>query len=760
MDRKPTVEELLTSTLEALDGLLCVIDRNHRIILSNWKAHQWITEEEKRQPSYCYKVFKNLDAPCDYCPPVDTFNDGKPRTYEDRNPIDGSFKEIRVIPIFDDRGEVVNVIEYVQDITKRKQAEELLKLTQEKFSGAFHYSNDAIVLCDLQGKIIDVNQQALSQFARTRDEFLALTIFDLHPGVERDAAKAILAEVINNKYARYEIDIVNKRERVYHAEISSSLFEIADQQIVQFVIRDVTKRKQVEEALKKSEKEYREVFESYLDIYFETDLKGKILTVTPSVKEIVGYDAAELVGQTVFDVYSDATVADEITFRLTDQGRVNNFEVELNKKDGQTIVVSVNANLVHKGDLSVVKGTVRDITHQKKLETERKELESQLARRHKMEALGFLAGGVAHDLNNKLSAIVSYPDLFLYKLPEESPLREPMMTIKRSGEEAAAIVQDLLTLARRGVTAVEIVNLNTVITEYLGSIEFKKLSERRVDVQVKSRLSKRLLNIAGSPVHLSKSLANLVRNAFEAIPLNASPAKLFISTENRSIDQKKRGYDHIKEGDYVVVTVTDSGDGIATRDLERIFEPFYTSKRMGRSGTGLGMSVIWGTVKDHNGYIDVKSKRGKGTTFKLYFPITRAQVTEECTELRNKRIHGQGERIMVVDDIAAQREIAQTILRELGYRVITATCGREAVSYLKNNPVDLLMLDMIMPQMDGLETYKEVLKIHPRQKAVVVSGFAETKNVKQAQKLGAGPYIKKPYLIEQIGSAIRKELDR
>ena len=251
---------------------------------------------------------------------------------------------------------------------------------------------------------------------------------------------------------------------------------------------------------------------------------------------------------------------------------------------------------------------------------------------------------------------------------------------------------------------------------------------------------------------------NLVSNAAEAM---TEGGKIMVSTESRYIDRPISGYDEVEEGDYVVLTVSDTGVGISPEDMGRIFEPFYTKKVMGRSGTGLGMAVVWGTVKDHNGYIHVQSTEGKGTTFSLYFPVTRKAVTKDKALVSIDDYMGKGESILVVDDVEEQREIASKILKKLDYSVSTVSSGEEAVDYLKDNSVDLLILDMIMdPGIDGLETYKRIIELRPGQKALIVSGFSETKRVKKAQKLGAGAYVKKPFLLEKIGLAIRAELDK
>jgi CheY-like chemotaxis protein len=316
-----------------------------------------------------------------------------------------------------------------------------------------------------------------------------------------------------------------------------------------------------------------------------------------------------------------------------------------------------------------------------------------------------------------------------------------------------------LTLARRGVITTKVINLNAVIAEYLKSPEYENLKTHHSGVQVKSSLNTNLMNMLGSPVHLSKTVMNLVTNAAEAIP---DIGEIIISTENRHVEKSLNGYDKIKQGDYVTFRVSDTGIGIPSKDLERIFEPFYTKKVMGKSGTGLGMAVVWGTVKDHKGYIDVRSVEGKGTTFTLYFPVVRQELPGDEAAFSIQDIMGKGEAILVVDDVETQREIATQMLTKLGYSVVSVSSGEEAVDYMKNHSADLIILDMIMEPgcIDGLDTYKKILEIHPHQKAIITSGYSETQRVKDAQRLGATSYVKKPYLLEKIGHVVRDELNK
>ena len=398
-----------------------------------------------------------------------------------------------------------------------------------------------------------------------------------------------------------------------------------------------------------------------------------------------------------------------------------------------------------------------EMNERKWAEQERRKLEIQVQRAQRMEALGTLAGGVAHDLNNILGAIISYPELILLDLPADSRIRAPLLAIQQSGHKAAAIVQDLLTMARRGVVESTVMNLNQTVSEYLRSPEHESLRLLHPQVVFLTNLAPDLLDICGSPVHLSKTVMNLVFNAAEAMP---DGGKIMISTRNRYVDKPIRGYDHVEEGEYVIFTVADTGIGISPQDLGRIFEPFYTKKVMGRSGTGLGMAVVWGTVKDHNGYIQVESVEGRGSTFTLYFPVTRQGRAEESHDLSLQDYMGNGESILVVDDILEQRVLAAEMLRKLGYSVNSAASGEEAIAYMRDHQADLLLLDMIMePGIDGLETYKKILEMRPAQKAVIVSGFSETDRVMEAERLGAGAYVRKPFVLKKIGLAVKAELN-
>ncbi|MBT8364314.1 MAG: response regulator [Deltaproteobacteria bacterium] len=526
------------------------------------------------------------------------------------------------------------------------------------------------------------------------------------------------------------------------------------------LLSEITQRQWATCALRESEQRFRTIFHTSPDAVNINQLNGEFVEINEGFTTLTGYERSDVIRRSAQDIQIWAMAEDRrrIATELNKYGYANNIESKFRCKSGEIKPGLISTRIIELNGENLILTITRDISKWKKVEEDKKKLEFQLQRAQKMEAIGTLAGGVAHDLNNILSGIVSYPDLLLMDLPADSRLKEPLTTIQQSGLKAAAIVQDLLTLARRGVAIAEVVNLNNIVSEHLTSPEFGKINKFHPGLQVKTDLDPDLLNISGSPIHLSKTVMNLISNAAEAMPGGGT---IFISTQNRYLDKPIDGYDEIDEGDYVVLKISDTGIGISPDDKERIFEPFYTKKVMGRSGTGLGMAVVWGTVKDHRGYIDLKSTEGEGTTFTLYYPVTRESLQGDQPTAADFEIKGHGQTILIADDVEQQRNIASLILNKLEYSVNAVSSGEEAVEYIKNNPTDLVVLDMIMdPGIDGLETYKKILEYKPDQKAIIASGFSETWRVKEAQRLGAGAYVKKPYTIENIGQAVAAELGR
>jgi len=825
---------------------------------------------------------------------------------------------------FEEDGEVTCYEGIVVDITERRRAEEALRESEARLRSIFNTSSDAILVFNAEGALVMTNPAAARMYEYNEEEMIGLTGRDIvHPDC-RHLFRAFIRECSETGHFRTESVDVRKDGSPFNVEVHGSLFEYKGEQHLLAIVRDITLRKQAEEALRESEEKlrirnriaaifltktdeemYQEILELVLDklksrfgvfgyiddkgslvcpsmtrtIWDQCQMPGKdivfpedtwgdsiwgkglrtrksaysnrlfkvpeghipiercltvplvfqdrsigLLTVAnketnydesdretleaiaeyvapvlqgilvknaiekslqeseeryrilveesplgvsligkdgryrylnPKFVEIFGYTLEEIpTGKEWFrKAYPDEKYRKEVLASWIDDhrrygiGGARPRTYQVTCKDGSRKVIHFRPVTMESGDQLVI---YEDVT-----ETER--LEEQLRRAQKMEALGLLAGGVAHDLNNILSGIVSYPELILMDLPENSPLRKPMKTIHESGMRAAGVVSDLLTIARGVATGKEALNLNTIVSEYMGSPEYQKLKETHSLVNFRTDLDSHLLNMRGSSMHLKKTLMNLVTNASEAIEGGGT---VTISTFNRYLDEPLKGHDDVRTGEYVVLSVSDDGRGISSKDMERIFEPFYTKKVMGRSGTGLGLAVVWNTVQDHNGYINVKTSE-KGTVFELYFPVTRKEIAAAKEPVDLKDYMGHGEKILVVDDEESQREIAIGILTKLGYHAEAVSSGEEAIEYVRTNPVDLIVLDMVMPKgINGRETYKEIIKVRPGQKAVIASGYAKTEEVSAAQNIGAGKYIKKPYTLEKIGVAVKEELEK
>lgn len=677
---------------------------------------------------------------------------------------DGSifWADVSVSPITDKDGSVKASIATIVDMTKRKEAEEASKKEAIERRILVDQSRDGIVVIDQNGKVYEANRRYCEMLGYTAEEVLQLYLWDWDDQWDKEQLLEMV-RTVDETGDHFETRHRRKDGTYIDVEISTNGAVIEGEKRVFCVCRDITERKRVEKALKEAN---NIINRSPAVTFLWKNLEGwPVEFVSDNVKELFGYTAEELTSEkfTYAEIIhpGDLERVREEVERYSKEIGIKEFTHKpymIIRKDGEVRWVD-DMTLIRRdeeGNLTHFEGLVLDISDRVKAEKEKKRVETRLQQAQKMEAIGTLAGGVAHDLNNILSGIVSYPELLLMDLPEESPLKKPILTIKRSGERAAVIVQDLLTLARRGVAISEIVYLNHIISEQLKSPEYENLKLFHPDLQVTTRFEKELLHIKGSSTHLSKTMMNLLSNAAEAMP---GGGRISISTENRYVDRPVKGYDDVEEGDYVAVTISDSGVGISKEDMESIFEPFYTKKVMGRSGTGLGMSVVWGTVKDHKGYIEVKSDEGRGTTFTLYFPVTREEIVTDESRPVIEEYMGHGEAVLVVDDIEEQRELASIMLQKLGYSVNTASSGEEAVEYLKKHHADLLVLDMIMDSgMDGLDTYKRIIEFRPDQKAIIASGFSETERVKELQRMGGGEYIKKPYTLEKIGMAVKKEL--
>ena len=760
-------EMILDSQLE----LVIYEDTDMRILWPNKAACQSVNmTREELVGRYCYEIWSQRTEPCEDCPVTKAMETGQPKSVEKNTP-DGRAWFIRGYPVKDSKGKIIGAIEVTQDITDRKRAEEEQKKLQAQLSNALEMAHLGPWECDVPNnlfifndhfyKIFRTTAEQVGGYIMTADEYAKRFLHpdDLHV-VREEMKKAI--ETTDPNYSRQlEHRIFYFDGTVGHISVRFFIVKDADGRTVKTygVNQDITDRKKAEDALKESEEFSTSLLEHSPNAILVFNPDTSIRYVNPLFEKITGFTSKEVLGKKApYPWWDNDPKCGAAEQRKQNIEGVHELERRYRKKNGDYSWVEINIIPIFRyGALKYSLSTWIDISERKKAEKEKESLQEKLQRSQKMESLGLLAGGVAHDLNNVLAGIVSYPELLLMDLPENSKLRKPIETIEESGHRAVSIVQDLLTIARGVATTKEPLNLNELIKDYLESPESKKIEQYYPTVTIETNLDSTLLNVNGSHVHLRKVVMNLVINASEAIE---GGGKVTISTTNRYVDRPLKLYDDVKIGEYAVLSVSDDGLGILPVDRERIFEPFYSKKVLGRSGTGLGLAVVWNLIKEHEGYINVTSDED-GTTFDMYLPITREELFDKTLVIPIENIKGKGEKILVVDDIDSQREITCNILEKLDYKASSVSSGEEAVEYIKEHRVDLILLDMIMdPGINGRETYERIIRIHPGQRAVIVSGFAETDEVKAAQKLGAGQYIKKPLTLQKIGLAIKEELEK
>ncbi|MGC9367691.1 MAG: PAS domain S-box protein [bacterium] len=760
------LRDLYESTINSLEEIFHVIDKDYQILMVNKSFYSWIENFNldiiEPVGKTVFQIFPFLPDKVkqEYQQVMDT---KKMLVTEEENDLPGKkvFTETRKIPIIR-HDQVIRIVTVIKDITNRKIIEQQLSKSEERLRLALEGAQEGIWDIDFIRNITYTNPKWLEMLGYDPQKInYSLNFWKkmIHPEDR---------ERVMDLFDRHLQGFLPFYEAVYRIQNAGGNYiwvldhgKVVDRDLHGKPVRaigtklDITDRKQLEEKLKKSEEKFRKMAD-VMDpaFWMVSEDWSQIVYVSSSFEDIYGYSIDELL--TDQKLWIDC-IYPEDKQRVIEYFKIHHgksFEVEYRivtkTKNVKWIKTRTFPILNNNGTINMLTGITEDID-------DRKKLEQRLIRAEKMESLGILAGGVAHDLNNILLPMVGYPDVLLKNLPPDSRLRKPLEMIKESGKMAAETVQDLLTLARRGVTKEVPLNINSLVEDLINSSEVTQLKKNRPEVEIDVSLFPRLRLIKGSKNHIYKSLFNLILNAYEAIN---GPGRIKIEISLINVDKNQVDFKHFKNGDYVRIDISDNGLGIPSEDVKRIFEPFYTKKSMGRSGSGLGLAVVWGTVKDHHGYVEVNSKPQQGSTFTLFFPTTSDKKTDK-KEKKDFSYIGSGEKILVVDDVEQQRVMSELMLSSLGYKVSTVKNGTEAINSVKQEKFDLIILDMIMePDLDGLDTYKKIIEINPGQKALIVSGYSETERVRKAQKLGVGPYLQKPYSVHELSRLIREELDK
>lgn len=613
-----------------------------------------------------------------------------------------------------------------------------------------------------EGQFIFVTPAMAEMMQKPVAEILGKNDYDLHPP---ELAK---------KYRDDDLKIMESRERItfdetWQAKTADRKFFVRACKVpfinqktsevigTMGVFWDRTEIILTEQKLSESQARYAAVIEQASEGIILIDPQNeKIIETNKAFQNMIGYSGQELLDvksyNTILDATSYISFNSQKSLGLKQYGPVKRTYIH---KNNSLISTEISAKYIQYHNQEAILVVVRDVTERRKIEAEHKNLQDLLRRSQQLETIGVMAAGVAHDLNNILSGIVGYPDLLLMNLPEDSPLRPPILAIQESGKRAAAVVADLLTVARGAARPQVLADVNALITSYLDSPEFKKIAQDYPFVHYETSLEKNALQIVCSPIHITKCIMNLVLNGAEAIDYSGN---IIIKTGSVVLNNYDALALQIDPREYVVVHISNNGPPIAKEDLPHIFEPFFTKKNLGNSGTGLGLTIVWTTMQELSGTVTIQSDNTQ-TTFSLYFPAFREEkrvVQKVDTTLAPTLPSGS---VLIIDDEKQLRDIGQRMFAHLGYQTYLASSGEEAVTFLKNNCVDLLFLDMQMPPgINGYQTYQQICALHPRQPAIIVSGYTTDENIKKSQQLGPVGFIKKPYSFQDLEQSVREIL--
>lgn len=644
-----------------------------------------------------------------------------------------------------------------RDITGRKRVEEALQESEEKFRAISNTAADAILVMDNDGRISYWNPAAEKMFgysseeAKDKELHLFLAPERYHESYKQGFSKfrkTGQGPAIGNIS---EFFAMRKNGTEFPIEVSTSAIQIRGKWYAVGIIRDITERKRLEKARIESEQKYRALFEESKDVVYISTPEGKFLDINPAGIELFGYASKEEMLQIDIarDLYAYPGHREGFQQVLAKQGYVKDYEVPFRRKDGEQVAVLLTTSIVRdeKGRIIAYQGIMKDIT-------ERKRLEQQLLQAQKMEAIGQLAGGVAHDFNNILTAIIGYGSFLQMNIGKDNPLSNYVTQILTSAERAANLTQALLAFSRKQIINPKPVNLNEIISGV------EKLLSRLIgeDIELSTVLTDKDLTVMADSGQIEQVLMNLATNARDAMPDGGS---LLIGSELVELDNefvKAHGFG--KPGFYALISVQDTGHGIDRGIKERIFEPFFTTKEVGK-GTGLGLAMVYGTVKQHDGYINVYSESDRGTIFKVYLPLIKSMV-EEAKAASHPVLKGGIETVLIAEDDSQVRGFTKELLKEFGYKVLEAEDGEDAIMIFDENrdAIGLLVLDVIMPKKNGREVYDYARKEKPDVKAIFTSGY--TSDIVHKKKiLEEGlEFMLKPISPEELLIKVREVLDR
>ena len=659
--------------------------------------------------------------------------------------------------LYDSNGVITGLAGSLRDITDRKQMEDALRESEEKFRTLTESSPTAILLYQ-NNKWVYANTAAMEITGFSIEEFRAMDFWEIaHPDhrqvIQERGARRQKNQATEN---RYEFKIISKDGTVKWVNLSGATTLVGGIPAGIISVLDITDRKNIEVALEKSEERFRTILDEMEVGYLEVDLDGNLTFSNEAFLRIFGYSRGDMaVG------VGGRTKEEELVKKIYNAcGQMystglpmKSFEWDFTTHDGERRTFEFYAAFLRDSheDLSGFRGVVRDITERRRAEEEREKLLTQLNQAQKMESIGRLAGGVAHDFNNMLGVILGRAEIGMMRAEPGQPLFYDLEEIRRAAERSAALTRQLLAFARKQAVAPKVLNLNDVVGGMLNMLR-RLIGE---DIDLVWIPGGDVPTLRMDPSQIDQILANLCVNARDAI---TGVGKVTIETETTVFDQaycvENVGF---VPGSYIQLAVSDNGCGMNKHTLDKLFEPFFTTKGPGK-GTGLGLSTVYGIVKQNNGFINVYSEPGHGTTFKIYLPLHKGR-SEQIREDMPGLVSCGHETILLVEDEPMILEIARMMLEHLGYTVLAASTPDEAIRLAdENKGIHLLITDVVMPGMNGRDLASRLAARFPDLKRLFMSGYTANVIAHHGVLDEGVHFIQKPFLMKDLAAKVRETL--
>ena len=641
------------------------------------------------------------------------------------------------------------------DITDRKEAEKKLRISEKKYRSIFENIQDVFYQTDHAGIITEISPSIERYSGFKPEELIGKSVFDVYYDLS-DRENFLKMIMANNTVIDFELRLKTKDNRLMICSTSSHLVYGQDGIVSGFegILRDITERKHAEEMIREAEQKYRTLIENLNEIIYRLDDKAVIRYISPNIEMLFGYKSDEVIGRNFVDFVHPDDIKGRIEqYQKILSGIIEPSEYRFIDKKGNSVWVRTCATPVKdKGRITGLQGVLTDITDLKMAEAEKTRIEKDLFRVQKMEVIGTLAGGIAHNFNNILMGIMGYTSLLISEKDYSHPDYEYLKSIEEAVKSATELTKNLLGFARGGKYEVKPTSLNELLSN-----EIKIFSQTRKDVVVYGKYEKSLHMVDADQGQLRQVFLNLFINAWQAMP---GGGNIYVNTSNAVLTENDISAYDLPSGRYVKISVTDTGTGIDKKILDNIFTPFFSTKDIDE-GTGLGLASVYGIVTNHGGIIKAYSEKGKGTTFDIFLPASKTESLHLSHEESRSEdlIMGEGT-ILLVDDEKSILVLCEKMLKHLGYKTIKCENGQKALEYYSENITEILLiiLDMTMPEMSGGETFDRIKQINPEAMVLLASGYAVDGEAQEILNRGCSGFIQKPFTITELSKKISETL--